>query len=74
MPDNTYDRWTFPVGFLWGSATSAHQVEGNNRNDWTEWEGWHSERLLNAALKHWDKWHDERFGMLKTDNFISLID
>ncbi len=28
----------FPEGFLWGSATSAHQVEGNNHNDWTEWE------------------------------------
>lgn len=24
--------------FLWGAATSAHQVEGNNHNDWTEWE------------------------------------
>ncbi|MCM8774957.1 MAG: family 1 glycosylhydrolase [Candidatus Omnitrophica bacterium] len=25
--------------FLWGTATSAHQVEGNNRaNDWWDWE------------------------------------
>ncbi len=28
----------FPKNFLWGTATSAHQVEGNNHNDWTEWE------------------------------------
>ncbi|MBI2068828.1 MAG: glycoside hydrolase family 1 protein [Candidatus Yanofskybacteria bacterium] len=28
----------FPVGFKWGSATSAHQIEGNNYNDWSEWE------------------------------------
>lgn len=24
---------TFPNGFLWGAATAAHQVEGNNRNN-----------------------------------------
>ena len=28
----------FPEGFLWGTATAAHQVEGNNRNQWSEWE------------------------------------
>jgi beta-glucosidase len=29
----------FPDGFLWGTATAAHQVEGNNRaNDWWAWE------------------------------------
>lgn len=28
----------FPNGFLWGAATSAHQVEGGQRNDWSEWE------------------------------------
>ena len=29
----------FPAGFLWGSATAAHQVEGaNTNNDWWEWE------------------------------------
>jgi beta-glucosidase len=29
----------FPGGFLWGTATSSHQVEGDNRgNDWWDWE------------------------------------
>ena len=29
----------FPKDFLWGSAISAHQTEGNNRfNDWWAWE------------------------------------
>ena len=25
-------RYEFPKGFLWGTATAAHQVEGNNLN------------------------------------------
>jgi beta-glucosidase len=30
---------TFPEGFVWGTATAAHQVEGNNwNNDWWHWE------------------------------------
>jgi beta-glucosidase len=29
----------FPKGFLWGTATAAHQVEGNNKNNqWWAWE------------------------------------
>ena len=27
-----------PPGFLLGAASSAHQIEGGTRNDWTEWE------------------------------------
>jgi len=31
--------WRFPSGFLWGAATSSHQVEGNNcHSDWWEYE------------------------------------
>ncbi|MEM1415590.1 MAG: family 1 glycosylhydrolase, partial [Myxococcota bacterium] len=29
---------SLPAGFLWGTATSSHQVEGGNDNDWTDWE------------------------------------
>ena len=29
----------FPRGFLWGTATASHQVEGNNKNNnWHAWE------------------------------------
>lgn len=34
-----YHGLIFPKRFLWGAATSAHQVEGNNRNNhWWAWE------------------------------------
>ncbi|MCI0838840.1 MAG: glycoside hydrolase family 1 protein, partial [Chloroflexi bacterium] len=33
------DDLRFPDGFLWGTATSSHQVEGNNKNNqWWAWE------------------------------------
>jgi beta-glucosidase len=36
----------FPRDFLWGTATAAHQVEGNNdNNDWWAWEE-HGNRIL----------------------------
>ncbi|MBI2314779.1 glycoside hydrolase family 1 protein [Candidatus Daviesbacteria bacterium] len=40
-PPAIHDHETikFPQGFLWGAATSAHQVEGNNiHSDWWKWE------------------------------------
>lgn len=36
MPEATFH---FPRGFLWGTATAAHQVEGGNtNNNWHRWE------------------------------------
>lgn len=38
---NTYENSKphFPAGFLWGTATSSHQIEGGNtKNDWYKWE------------------------------------
>jgi len=36
MPQATFH---FPRGFIWGTATSSHQVEGNNKNNsWWAWE------------------------------------
>ena len=42
--------------FLWGSATSAYQIEGDNRNcDWWEWDGGRSGR----ASWFWEKWEED---------------
>lgn len=49
----------FPKNFLWGAATSAHQVEGGNRNDWSEWEKANAERLAREAearYEHLPSW------------------
>lgn len=36
MPDAIFQ---FPRGFMWGTATASHQVEGNNtNNNWAKWE------------------------------------
>lgn len=46
----------FPKDFLWGSSTSAHQVEGDNSNDWTVWE----QRMANhqAQIAQKRQWPD----------------
>ena len=61
----------FP-GFLWGAATSAHQVEGGNRNDWSEWEKKNAKRLADEARKKWTKWQQKKFPeMFDPKNYIS---
>ncbi len=45
-----HEPLTFPKGFLWGTATSAYQVEGGNINsDWYEWEKKHKGKLVRMA-------------------------
>lgn len=41
-------RFQFPRNFLWGTATSSHQVEGENyKNDWWGWEQ-QADRILHG--------------------------
>lgn len=62
----------FPLNFYWGAATSAHQVEGNNNNDWTEWEKANAQRLAQEAPHKWQKWQQEKFPeMFEPSNYIS---
>lgn len=43
--------------FLWGVATSSHQIEGQETNDWTLWEqSGHGREASGRALDHWNRW------------------
>jgi beta-glucosidase len=61
----------FPPGFLWGAATSAHQVEGGNR--WNDW--WRFEQqagkiaagdVSGPACRHYDLF-DQDFALAARD-------
>ena len=59
----------FPNSFAWGTATAAHQVEGNNtNNNWYDWEHELDEnnqpRIHNGdksilAADHWNRYPDD---------------
>ena len=52
----------FPKGFLWGTATAAHQVEGNNtNNNWHRWEQeGHTKHLSGLACDWWGgRWRED---------------
>jgi beta-glucosidase len=51
----------FPDGFLWGAATSAHQVEGGcDRNDWWAWEeAGRVRQRSGAACDHYHRFRED---------------
>ncbi|RME91159.1 MAG: glycoside hydrolase family 1 protein [Anaerolineae bacterium] len=59
MPQATFH---FPRGFLWGTATSSHQVEGNNtNNNWWVWEQeGHTVHTSGLACDWWGgRWRED---------------
>lgn len=59
MPQGTYH---FPKGFLWGTATASHQVEGNNtNNNWHKWEEeGHTAHKSGLAADWWGgRWRED---------------
>ncbi len=53
----------FPDGFLWGTATAAHQVEGGNTNsDWWEWERRRGSPVVEPsgdAIQHFTRYRED---------------
>lgn len=65
---------SFPKDFLWGVASSAHQVEGNTHNQWTEWELKNANSLAKAAkhrLAHLDSWPRIKAEASDAQNYVS---
>lgn len=59
----------FPAGFLWGVATSAHQVEGNcTNNDWALWEKKHCTTKTGAACDQWNRYKED-IKLIKDNHF-----
>ncbi|MBI3738535.1 MAG: glycoside hydrolase family 1 protein [Chloroflexi bacterium] len=59
MPQATFH---FPRGFLWGTATAAHQVEGSNTNNqWWQWEqDGHTNGKSDLACDWWGgRWRED---------------
>jgi beta-glucosidase len=65
----------FPSGFLWGASTSAHQVEGGNYNDWSEWEKENADKLAKTAASkfaHWlPGWEEIKAQAQSPSNYLS---
>jgi beta-glucosidase len=65
---------TFPKRFLWGAATSAHQVEGHTHNNWTVWELENALALSKQAeykSAELPIWSEIKQQALDPDNYIS---
>ncbi len=64
----------FPKKFLWGAATSAHQVEGNTYNQWTVWELENAVSLAARASYHYedlDSWGRIKAQAKKPNSYVS---
>ena len=63
------DEIYFPRNFAWGTATAAHQVEGNNtKNNWYQWElavdengnpRIHNGQRSGLAADHWNRYPED---------------
>jgi beta-glucosidase len=64
----------FPKRFLWGAATSAHQVEGGNHNQWSVWELENAKSLAAQAEYQYgdlENWADMKEQAKQPGNYVS---
>lgn len=64
----------FSKHFLWGAATSAHQVEGDTHNQWTVWELENAKALAAQAMYQLDEfnnWPDIKSHATSPSNYVS---
>ena len=65
-PETHYDwenidcqDYQFPDNFTWGVATASHQIEGNNNNNWTDFEKRTGIEQSEGACEHWTNWKQD---------------
>ncbi len=76
MVDESFGRcfmvkYIFPEGFLWGTATASHQIEGDNfYNDWWEFERQGKVKNGQVSGKACDSWnrYEEDFDLIEKLN------
>ncbi len=66
--DVDFKTITFPRNFMWGTATAAHQVEGDCINNWSEFEkksradgtpNIKGNQISGIACDHWNRYSDD---------------
>lgn len=64
----------FPKHFFWGASTAAHQVEGDNHNQWSVWELAHAKEFAQTAHQRMNwlpAWEEIKEQAEEPDNYVS---
>ncbi|GAA5519941.1 beta-glucosidase A [Demequina sediminis] len=63
MDHDTFEFGPVPTGWMWGTATAAHQIEGGNvGNDWWDFEhtpGSGTRESSGDACDSWNRWRED---------------